>query len=200
MHIADGVLPPAVAVGTAVVSAGIVLFSIRRLHYEDYPRIAVMTAAFFVASLIHVPLGPTSVHLLLPGLVGIVLGPLSFLAIALGLVLQCFLFQFGGVTALGANALMMGLPAMLAGYIFRALSGKHIGRIALVAGVAGAAGVVIAALILAILLAISGEVFWGVAKVAVLAHIPVAIVEGGVSAFAVSFLYRVKPELLKGMA
>ncbi|SFM48192.1 cobalt transporter CbiM [Thermodesulforhabdus norvegica] len=198
MHISDGVLPPAVTVSTAVVSAGMVVLSVRRLHYEDYPRIAVMTAAFFVASLIHIPLGPTSVHLLLPGLVGIVLGPLSFLAIALGLVLQCFLFQFGGVTALGANALMMGIPAVLSGYIFRAFAGRHIGKTAVVAGIAGAIGVLTAALILAVLLALSGEVFWGVAKVAFLAHIPVAAVEGGVSAFAVSFLYRVKPELLKG--
>jgi cobalt/nickel transport system permease protein len=61
--------------------------------------------AFFVASLIHVPFGPTSVHLLIPGLVGAMLGPSAFLSIGLGLLLQSLLFQFGGITALGAKCM-----------------------------------------------------------------------------------------------
>ena len=58
--------------------------------FSDFaiPRIALMTAAFFVASLIHVPIGPTSVHLLLNGLVGVLLGWRSALAIAVGLLLH----------------------------------------------------------------------------------------------------------------
>lgn len=199
MHISDGVLPPAVTIGTALVSGVIIMLSIRRLHYEEYPKIAVMTAAFFVASLVHVPVGPTSVHLLLPGLVGIVLGPLSFLAVTLGLVLQCFLFQFGGITALGANSLMMGVPAVFSGILFRSLSGRRVFRAPISAGVAGAVGVIFAAIILAVLLTLSGKYFWGVAKIAVVAHIPVAVIEGFVSAFTVSFFQRVKPELINGV-
>ena len=55
----------------------------------------------------------------------------------------------------------------------------------------------LAALILAILLVTGGEDFFGVAKIALLAHVPVIIVEGAVSAFTIGFLARVKPDLLK---
>ena len=119
MHIADGVLPVSVAIGGYVLTLAGVGLSLRRVDSRDLPKIAVVTSAFFVASLIHVPLGPTSVHLILPGIVGALLGPAAFLSVTVGLFLQCLLFQFGGITALGANALMMGLPAVLAGFFFQ---------------------------------------------------------------------------------
>jgi len=75
MHISDGVLPLTVTIGGYVASAGLAAWSARRTSSEDLPKVAVVTAAFFVASLIHVPLGPTSVHLLIPGLTGALLGP-----------------------------------------------------------------------------------------------------------------------------
>ncbi len=196
MHISDGVLPPSVAITSFAVSGAILAINLRKLKYEDYPKVAVMTSAFFIASLIHVPLGPTSVHLLLPGLVGILLGSTSFIAITLGLTLQCFLFQFGGITALGANSLMMGLPAIFCGWLFKKIKGTSLKQNAITAAITGAIGVMLAVIILALLLYLSGEEFWGVAKVAVIAHLPVAFIEGIVSGFTVSFLYRVKPELL----
>ena len=166
MHIADGVLPVSVSlVGYALTLAG-VGYSLRRLDSANLPKVAVVTSSFFVASLVHLPLGPTSVHLLLPGIVGALLGPAAFLSITIGLFLQSILFQFGGLTALGANNLMMGLPALLAG------------------------------LLLAALLATAGEDFWGVAKLAVAAHVPVMLIEGGVGGCTVAFLFQVKPELL----
>jgi cobalt/nickel transport system permease protein len=156
-----------------------------------------MTAAFFVASLIHVPFGPTSVHLIIPGLTGALLGPSAFLYVGLGLLLQSLLFQFGGLTALGANALMMGLPALACGWFFQRFKGHTIHRQAAVGGITGALGTALAATILALLLATGGEDFFGVAKIALLAHVPVIIVEGAVSAFTIGFLARVKPALLQ---
>jgi cobalt/nickel transport system permease protein len=196
MHISDGVLPTTVAVGAYVASLAIAGWSVRRTRGEDLPKIAVVTSAFFVASLVHIPIGPTSVHLLIPGLVGILLGPGAFISIALGLILQSLLFQFGGITALGGNALMMGLPALAAAGLFRILKGRSLSRHILAGALAGGLGVVLATLILALLLATSGEDFWGVAKLAVYAHAPVAVIEAIVSAFSVSFLYKVKPDLL----
>ena len=70
MHISDGVLPTTVTVATyglTIIGAGL---SLRKVKSEDLPKIAVVTSSFFVASLIHLPFGPTSVHLLLPGVVG----------------------------------------------------------------------------------------------------------------------------------
>jgi len=198
MHIADGVLPTSVAVTSYLLSGGILAVSLRKISSEDYPKIALMSSAFFVASLVHVPLGPTSVHLLLPGVVGIVLGNMSFIAITLGLTLQCVLFQFGGITALGANALMMGLPALLAGCLFQ-LAVKKISSpigMSVIAGISGMLGVVLAGIILALMLFLSGEVFLNIAKIVLLAHIPVAIIEGIVAAAMVSFLRKAKPELI----
>lgn len=196
MHISDGVLPVSVAIGGYVASAALTVWSARQTRSEDMPKLAVMTAAFFVASLIHIPFGPTSVHLIIPGLTGAILGPSAFLSIGLGLLLQSLLFQFGGLTALGANALMMGVPALVCGWFFQKFKGSTPSRQALVGGLVGAGGTVLAALILALLLVTGGEDFFGVAKLALVAHVPVIIIEGAVSALTVGFLARVKPALL----
>ncbi len=196
MHISDGVLPVSVAIGGYAISTGLTVWSARRTKSEEMPKLAVMTAAFFVASLIHIPFGPTSVHLIIPGLTGAILGPSAFLSIGLGLLLQSLLFQFGGLTALGANALMMGVPALVCGWFFQKFKGSTPSRQALIGGLAGAAGTVLAALILAVLLVTGGEDFFGVAKIALAAHVPVIIIEGAVSALTVGFLARVKPALL----
>ena len=197
MHISDGVLPISVTIGGYVACAALAAWSARRTHSDELPKLAVVTAAFFVASLIHVPFGPTSVHLIIPGLTGALLGPAAFLSIGLGLLLQSLLFQFGGLTALGANALMMGLPALACGWFFQKFKGQTRTRQMVIGGVAGAAGTILAAVILALLLATGGEDFFGVAKIALAAHIPVILIEGGISAFTVGFLARVKPALLQ---
>jgi len=200
MHISDGVLPTSVALGSYAVAGVLMAWSIKKTHGDDLPKVAVVTSAFFVASLIHVPLGPTSVHLLIPGLVGILLGNSAFVSIALGLTLQSLLFQFGGITALGANSIMMGVPALVAGWLFQSIKGDTLARNVIAGAICGGLGVVLAALILALLLFTSGEEFLGVAKIALLAHLPVVVIEAAVSAFTVSFLYKVKPEMLHGAA
>ncbi len=196
MHISDGVLPAPVTIAGFAASFAIAAWSVRRTDPEKLPKAAVVTSAFFVASLIHVPMGPTSVHLLLPGLVGILLGDAAFVSITLGIVLQSFLFQFGGITAIGANSFMMGVPALMAGWAFRLLKGTSLGRHMAAAAVAGGGCVILAVAILAALLYTGGEDFLGVAKIAALAHLPVIGIEGAVSAFTVSFLFKVKPDLL----
>jgi cobalt/nickel transport system permease protein len=196
MHIADGVLPTAVAAGSYIVTLAGLGLSLRTLDQRELPKIAVVSSSFFVASLIHLPLGPTSVHLLLPGLVGALLGPTAFLSIVVGLFLQSLLFQFGGLTALGANSLMMGLPALVCGFLYRRLRGTSKKSNALVGSLVSGLGVLLAALILALFLATGGESFMGVAKIALVAHIPVMVVETLVGGFVISFLYQVKPELL----
>ena len=81
MHIADGILSaPVIAAGfggTAVIAA----VTMRKMDLEEIPKISVMSAVFFVANLIHIPVGPTSIHFILNGLVGVILGPRAFAAI-----------------------------------------------------------------------------------------------------------------------
>jgi cobalt/nickel transport system permease protein len=196
MHISDGVLPVSVAVAGYALSLAGAGLSLRRIGSDELPKIAVVTSSFFVASLIHLPLGPTSVHLLLPGLVGALLGPAAFLSILIGLFLQSLLFQFGGLTALGANALMMGLPALVCGLLFRSFRGTTRAGNMMIGALVSGGGVLLSAILLALLLATAGEDFFGVAKLALAAHIPVVVIEALVGGAVVSFLFKVKPDLL----
>jgi cobalt/nickel transport system permease protein len=121
VHISDGVLTwPWLAAGFAG-AAVLLLLSAWRLRDDEVPRIAILTAAFFVSSLIHIRVPPTSIHLLLTGLVGVVLGPRAPLAIAVGLLLQVLLMQHGGYTTLGVNTCVMACPALLCWLLFQAL-------------------------------------------------------------------------------
>ena len=197
MHIADGVLSAPVWIGSLAVTAAITGISLKKMKTEDIPRISLMTSAFFIASLIHIPIGPTSVHLILNGLVGIILGPMAFVAILVGLILQALLFKHGGITTIGANTVMMGLPAIVAYYLFwlRRLF-NFPASVGIFGALSGAVAVFLGVVILALLLVTTGSEFIVVAKLAAVAHMPVMVIEGLIAAFVVTFLKKVKPEML----
>jgi cobalt/nickel transport system permease protein len=118
MHIYGGLLTGPWLVVGFLLAALLVLGASWRVRDEEIPRIAVLTAVFFVASLIHVRLGPTSVHLVLSGLLGVVLGWRAPLAVLVGLTLQAVLFGHGDLAALGVNTCVMSLPALAAAALF----------------------------------------------------------------------------------
>ena len=91
------------------------------LRDEEIPKIALLTAAFFVVNLIHIPAGPTSAHLLLGGLMGVVLGRHVALAIPLAVFLQYALLLHGGYTTIGINSCIMAVPALFAWQLFGGL-------------------------------------------------------------------------------
>ncbi|MCX8030311.1 MAG: cobalt transporter CbiM [Thermodesulfovibrionales bacterium] len=196
MHISEGVLSPIILISGTLLSAGGVAVGLRKMDYSKIPEVAVMSSAFFVASLIHIPIGPVSTHLILNGLVGILLGWMAFPSILVALFLQAILFQFGGLTTLGINTLIMSLPAVIVYYLFGYLIRKS-GRIATFAGfLAGFFAVAIAGIIMGLSLLGTGEEFMSIVKVVILSHIPVMIVEGIITALCVVFLKKVKPELI----
>ena len=121
VHISNNVLAPSWEWGGFAIAAVLVTLAAWRLHEDEIAPIALLTAAFFVASSIHVQLPGTSVHLILNGLVGIVLGWRSALAIGVGLTLQAILIGHGGYLALGVNTCVMTIPALLAWLLFRGL-------------------------------------------------------------------------------
>jgi cobalt/nickel transport system permease protein len=118
VHISDGILRPSWIGGGLAVAAALALYGARHIRDEEIPKIAVLTAAFFVASYIHVSVGASSVHLLLNGLIGIVLGRRAALAIPVGLFLQAALLGHGGFYSLGVNSCVMTLPAFLTWGLF----------------------------------------------------------------------------------
>jgi cobalt/nickel transport system permease protein len=120
VHISDGVLTEPWLIGGFVGAGLLAMLGAWRIRDEEIPQTALLTAAFFVISLIHVRVWPTSVHLLFNGLLGVVLGRRSGLAIPIGLFLQVVLLQHGGYTTLGINSCVMGLPALMSWGIFAA--------------------------------------------------------------------------------
>ncbi|SDD80137.1 cobalt transporter CbiM [Rhodospira trueperi] len=200
MHIVDGALSaPVVIAGSAVAVGGIAL-GLRSLSLEKIPAAGVLSATFFVAALVHVPIGPSSVHLIMNGLAGLVLGWAAFPALFVGLLLQAVFFGFGGVTVLGVNTVNIALPAVLVGLLFRRGAASADGRVAALSGLlAGSLAIVLTALTVALVLWLSGDEFLAAAKLVVLAHLPVAVIEGLICAAAVTLIHRVKPDLFDAL-
>lgn len=239
VHLSDGVLVWPWYLGGIVIALALVVVASLRLPDDDIPRIGVLTAVFFVASSIRVPLGPASVHLLLNSLVGVLLGPRAILAIAVGLVLQCILLGHGGYTALGINTLIIAVPALFARPMFTWLvrhnsDSRSIGREGVLATtcllhplfmlpfiivtfisirsgwrsrvtaefragfLVGFISVLFTAGLNSLVLISAGVEDWRIVAAVVFAvHIPIAFIEGIIVGFAVSFLKRVKPEMLR---
>jgi cobalt/nickel transport system permease protein len=203
MHIYEGILTVSVG-GQAVLAAGAALtaagtaIGLRTLEPERLPRAAVLSAAFFVVSLIHVPLWPSSVHLMLTGLIGVMLGWAAFPVILVALSLQAILFSYGGLTALGLNTFVMAAPAVICHYLFRRAVIVEQDRPAFAAGfAAGSAAIVMSALLIAISLSLSGKSeFDSLGKIFAVLQLPLAVIEGLVTASVVSLVRKVRPELL----
>lgn len=195
-HIPDGVLSAPVLLAGAVVAIAGCAQGLRRMEVEQIPQVAVLSAAFFVASLVHFTVGPSSVHLLLTGLTGIVLGSAAFPAMLVGLFLQAILFGFGGLLSLGANVMNMAVPAVLCGALFRLLARRGPRAAIASATVLGGCGVLMTATFVAADLALSGREFLPAAKLLLFAHLPVALIEAVFSGAAVGVMLRARPESL----
>jgi cobalt/nickel transport system permease protein len=197
MHISEGVLSaPVLITGATVCIAGVGI-GLKKMDYDKLPRVAVLASTFFLASLIHVPMGPSSVHMVLNGVNGLLLGWAAFPAIMIAVALQAILFQFGGLTTLGVNTCNMAVPAILCYYSFRkGVKSDKYGIMAASAFSCGFVSVLLSSMMVAITLAATGEPFFEAGQVAVIAHIPVMVTEGLLTIGCTSFLRKVKPEVL----
>lgn len=198
MHISEGVLSAPVLLSGAALTAVGTAMGLKGLDYDRIPQVAMLSAAFFIASLVHIPIGPSSVHLILNGLVGLLLGWVAFPAILVGLFLQALLFQYGGFTALGVNCMIMAFPSVMCFFLFKSgvKSRKHALSITM-AFLCGFFAVLLGSLLVAVALFLTGEQFLVVAKLVVIAHLPVMIIEGLITVFCIQFFKRVKPEILE---
>ncbi len=198
MHISEGILSGPVLVSGIVLAAAGAAVGLKKLNYDRIPRAAILSAAFFVASLIHVPIGPSSVHLILNGIVGLILGWGAFPVILVALALQAVFFQFGGITTLGVNTVVMALPAVLCYYLFAGLVRRRPAIALPAAFLCGALAVFLGAVVVGLALTFTEENFLKVSYMVVIAHLPVMAIEGIITAFCVAFLKRVQPEMLPG--
>jgi cobalt/nickel transport system permease protein len=195
MHISEGVLSWPVLAGGAAIAAAAVGVGLRRLPDERIPVAGLLCALFFVAALIHIPVGIASVHLVLNGLCGVLLGWAAFPVIAAALTLQALLFGFGGLSTLGVNILVMGVPALIAAAAFRAPWPRSA---ALRGAVCGALAIVCGVLLMALALWLSGgAAFASLIGMVMLAHLPVIVIEAAMTAAIVGSLQRARPTLLQ---
>lgn len=206
MHIPDGFLDAKTCVATAALASAGVGAAIARLRRGDpartLPTAAMMGAFVFAAQMVNFPVaGGTSGHILGAALCAISLGAdAAVLVMTSVLLVQCLLFQDGGLTALGANVCNMGIAtSWVAWAVFRGLAmGKPSRRrIALAAGAAGWASVVVAALMAATELVWSGRAAPQVVFPAMLGwHCLIGLGEGVVTAVVVRLFVVAQPDLL----
>jgi cobalt/nickel transport system permease protein len=196
VHISEGVLSAPVLVSGGALAAAGTAIGLKKIDYDHIARVGILSATFFVASLVHVPIGPSSVHLIMNGIVGLLLGWAAFPAILVALLLQAVFFQFGGITTLGVNTIIMALPAVICYYLFAPLLHKDRKFLLLAGFGCGFCAVLFGGVIVGLALMFTEENFLKVAMLVVTAHIPVMIIEGIVTAFCVAFLKKVQPAML----
>ncbi len=196
MHIAEGILTiPVLASGYVVAIAGLT-FSLKKLPEEQIPQVALLSAVFFIASLIHIPLGATQIHLVLHGLIGLLLGWAAFPALFIALLLQAVLFGFGGISTLGINTVNLALPALLAFYAGRGL--MTVTQRGFLIGLGSATLAMLGSLLLiGGSLRMGGQEFWPLIQLMMVIHVPLLVIEGLITGLIVAFLQKVAPEILQ---
>jgi cobalt/nickel transport system permease protein len=207
MHIPDGFLSAEVAVATALPAAAAVGYGLRkvRLDVDDrrIPLLGVTGAFVFAAQMLNFPVaGGTSGHFLGAALAALLLGPwLAGVVLAVVLLLQALLFADGGVTALGANALNMGvLGGLTVGALMRGariLLPRSRANLLAITGAGAWLAVMVGAAATSIELAISGTVPLATVLPPMLGvHALIGVGEAVITIAAVSALLATRPDLL----
>lgn len=196
MHISDGVLSVEVASTLAVVSVALCAYSIKSIKNENIAMASAMSALFFIASFIHIPIGPTQIHLVLIGVIGIFLGSLSFLSVSIALLLQAVLLGYGGLSSLGANIVVMALPAYMVYLIFRLEFMKKINE-KIKFFLVGFLGVFFSTIFLALVLLFAKEEYLIASYSVIAANFPAMILEGLITVFLFQYIKKAIPKLLK---
>ncbi|MBV8864623.1 MAG: cobalt transporter CbiM, partial [Acidobacteriaceae bacterium] len=225
MHIPDGYLSPSTCAGLYAASAPFWYVALRRvrqvLNTRTIPLLSVFSAFSFVVMMFNLPLpGGTTGHAVGMGAATVVLGPwFSLLAISTALAIQALLFGDGGVTTFGANSFNMAVAGSFAAYLtYQLVAGRsalNSPRRTAAAGVAGYAGINIAALCAAIEFGLQPRFFHDAAGVPLYAPYPLHIAipamllghltfagltEFILSAGLLAYLQRADPALLRRTA
>ena len=195
MHISDGILSSEVIIVTSVIGLGFLAYALKNLKNRNIAVVSAMGAIFFIASFIHIPLGPTQIHLVLIGILGIILGPTVFLSILIALLLQATLLGYGGLSSLGANLFIMAFPAYL---IYLLVKNRVLDFLPLKIKYfsIGFLTVFLSTIFLTLILSLSKDEYLYAAYTIILANIPAMIIEGLVTLFLINYLKRALPELL----
>ncbi len=208
MHIPDGFLRNAINLTTAGSSVGMMALALKKARREmtekEVPLVGVTAAFIFAAQMINFPVaGGTSGHFLGAALASILLGPwLSFIIMALVLVLQCLGFADGGLTALGSNIVNMGLFGGIGGYfifrVFQALLPSGTRGFLLASAISSWFSVVLASLACALELGLSGTSPFALVIPSMLGvHVLIGIGEALITTAILSAVLKARSDLIR---
>jgi len=211
MHLPDGFLDGRTALLTASAAGagvGLALRQVKRaLAPRQTPLLGLAAAFIFAAQMINFPvLGGTSGHLVGGALAAVLLGPAAAVVVmTCVLMVQCLMFNDGGLLALGANIFNMGIVNACGGYyVFRLLK-----RLAwmepnratvFAASFAAWFGTVLGSVTCAGEIALSRTAPWMVTFPAMAnIHILIGIGEGLATGLILLAVLRARPELVAGL-
>jgi cobalt/nickel transport system permease protein len=206
MHIPDGFLNTPTWIGSSLISITGLAVAFKKvtrvLNEKMVPLMGVMASFIFAAQMLNFPVaGGTSGHLLGGVLAAVLLGPLAgAIVISVVLVAQALIFQDGGITALGANILNMSFVGTVGGYSIYFLIRKIVsGRMGILIAtfISAWASVILASTACSLELAISGTSPLKIVLTAMAGiHVLIGVGEGVITLFIVSFLLKVRPDLI----
>jgi cobalt/nickel transport system permease protein len=206
MHIPDGVMDGRTAVATMALSAAGLSLALRhtRLHLppQRVPLMGLAGAFVFSAQMLNFPVvGGASGHLVGSVLTAVLLGPsAAVVVISAVLIVQCLMFNDGGVTALGANVFNMAIISAAGGYavydgVGRVFRGRR-GQV-LAASFAAWCGTVLGAVACAGEIAMSGATTWSKVLPAMAGvHMFIGVGEGVLTGIVLVAIGQLRPELL----
>jgi cobalt/nickel transport system permease protein len=211
MHMADALISPAVGGTMWAATAGLTLYSARKLKQEtddrQLPLMGVLGAFVFAAQMINfsIPATGSSGHLVGGLILCILLGPYAaFITLASVITVQCLFFADGGLLALGCNIFNMGFFACFLAYplIYKKIVGNRTtqGRILLGALAAAIVSVELGAfsVVLETLLSGISELHFSTFVLLMLPiHLAIGVVEGLITAAVVTFVWKARPEIVE---
>jgi cobalt/nickel transport system permease protein len=214
MHMADALLSPAVGGTLWGATAGTIIYASKRvkndLEDSKIPLMGVLGAFIFAAQMINftIPATGSSGHLGGGMILAILLGPwAAFLTMASVLVVQALFFADGGLLALGCNIFNLGVfPCFIAyPFLYRPMVGQqpNMSRITFAAVVSSVVGLQLGALGVVMETVLSGvsELPLGAFLLMMQPiHLAIGLVDGLVTAVVVTYVWRARPEILKGAA
>lgn len=197
MHISEGLLDPKICIAGYAAATVLLGITLKKTSLDSVPKVSIMGAAFFTASLIHFKIGITSIHLTLIGLTSLILGVSAIPAISAGLFFQAALFGHGGLSTLGINILIFGLPSLIVYGLFVFIRSffKH-KYLPFFAGILSFIASLLSTLIASFVIYLSGESFASLAWIFSGANLFLAFIEGIIAYIAIKRILFSKPQLI----
>ena len=210
MHMANELLSIPVATGTLAIAAGSLGFICRKVRQviaaEKLALMGILGAFVFAAQMVNfqLPAMPgTSGHMVGAVLLAIILGPhLAAIVISSVVIVQCLIFQDGGLLALGCNIINIGLvPSYLGYFLYRTITNGRFSSLKVYIGamLASVIAMEAGAILVAIQAALSGVLAVPLSTFLITMigiHFLVGFIEGLITVAVLAYLQQLRPDVV----